>query len=82
MTALLAGAPGGQKPDGSVSQGPDRAEHGLPGGAAVLHPEAQCCSGAERKQKILQAEVSLEVDVVDSKPEVLGPQKGGLEGVV
>ena len=45
MTALPAGAPGG-RPDGSVSQGPDGAEHGLPGGAAVLHPEAQCCSGA------------------------------------
>ena len=35
----------------------------------------------QAKQKILQAEVSLEVDVVDSKPEVLGPRKGGLEGL-
>ena len=45
VTAPLAGASGG-RPDGSVSQGPDRAEHGLPGGAAVLHPEAQRRSGA------------------------------------
>ena len=35
----------------------------------------------QAKQKILQAEVSLEVDVVDSKPEVLGPRTGGLEGL-
>lgn len=36
----------------------------------------------QAKQKILQAEVSLEVDVVDSKPEVLGSREGGLQGLL
>lgn len=35
----------------------------------------------QAKQKILQAEVSLEVDVVDSKPEVLRASGGRSRGV-
>lgn len=34
----------------------------------------------QAKQKILQSEVTLEVDVVDSKPEVLRALGGGSEG--
>lgn len=37
---------------------------------------------SRRGLKILQAEVSLEVDVVAASQGVLGPQKGGLEGCV
>lgn len=45
--------------DGSVSQGPDRAEHGLPGGLQSYIQRKLSAAVEQAKQKILQAEVSL-----------------------